>query len=146
MPTILVATDFSPTAALAVQEAIALAKAIGAEIELLHVHQVDATPIPPTLDIVTEIPRAEDVARAEQSLVEQSHVVRDAGVVCRTQSAFGAPAQEIVARAKAVAARYLVVGRHGHRPLTEVLLGSVSTRIVRHAPCPLLLVPSSSTT
>jgi len=35
----------------------------------------------------------------------------------------------------------VVVGAHGHRKLTEVLLGTTSQNVMRHAPCPVLVTP-----
>jgi nucleotide-binding universal stress UspA family protein len=49
------------------------------------------------------------------------------------------PVQALVRTARR--ARLLVVGTHGHAPLTGRLLGSTSQALALHAPCPLVVVP-----
>jgi nucleotide-binding universal stress UspA family protein len=144
--TILVASDFSDTAARALQEALHLARATGARLEIAHIHVVRTVPIPPTLDLVTLRPTPEEVARAEESLAQQTKLAKDAGVECSSYSSFGVPADELARRATEIGARYLVVGRHGHRAITEVLIGSVALRTIRLAACPVLVVPASDHT
>jgi nucleotide-binding universal stress UspA family protein len=51
----------------------------------------------------------------------------------------GRPALAIVAEATAIRADLIVTGSRGHGPFASVLLGSVSTEIVDHAPCPVLV-------
>jgi nucleotide-binding universal stress UspA family protein len=43
-------------------------------------------------------------------------------------------------------ARLLVVGNRGHSPLTELLLGSVSSYCVHHATCPVVVVKAAGRT
>jgi nucleotide-binding universal stress UspA family protein len=139
--TILAATDFSPTADHALDHAIELARAVGARIELMHVHTVQNVPMPPTLDVLTVTPRPEAVAEAEVALAARVERVQQAGVECSANSTFGAPADELVRRAREIGARWLAIGRHGHRAVTELLVGSVAMRVVRQAPCVVLVVP-----
>ena len=51
----------------------------------------------------------------------------------------GAAAAGIVEVANEVGAELVVVGTHGRTGLAHVLLGSVAERVVRHAPCPVLV-------
>jgi nucleotide-binding universal stress UspA family protein len=48
----------------------------------------------------------------------------------------------IVDLAKDAGTDVIVVGNRGQSPLTKFLLGSVASRLVQTAPCPLLMVPS----
>lgn len=52
----------------------------------------------------------------------------------------GEPAEEIVAAAKGLEADLVVVGRRNGNPLRRFLLGSVSAKVVRNAPCDVLVV------
>ena len=52
----------------------------------------------------------------------------------------GAPFYEILEYAKEANIDLIVMGTHGHTGLAHVLLGSVTAKIVRQAPCPVLTV------
>ena len=50
---------------------------------------------------------------------------------------------EIVSAAKGMDASLIVVATHGYTGLKHIYLGSVAERVVRHAHCPVLVVPSN---
>jgi universal stress protein A len=50
-------------------------------------------------------------------------------------------ADAILSLARARAANLLVMGTHGRRGFDHLMLGSVTERVLRHAPCPVLAVP-----
>ena len=52
----------------------------------------------------------------------------------------GSAAAEIVHAAKEMIADLIVISTHGHTGLKHVFLGSVAEHVVRHAPCPVLVV------
>jgi len=56
----------------------------------------------------------------------------------------GQPAVEIVRYASEHGADLVVLGTHGYGPVNRLLLGSVADRVVRQAPCPVLVVPPAS--
>jgi nucleotide-binding universal stress UspA family protein len=62
-------------------------------------------------------------------------------VVVETRYRHGDPAGTIVAIANAEGAGLISCGRAGHSFMQRLLVGSVSTAIVRHATCPVLVVP-----
>ncbi len=64
-----------------------------------------------------------------------------AGTLFARPGARGA-AWEICETAKAERADAIVVGSRGHGAWAGAVLGSVSQRVVHHAPCPVLIVPS----
>jgi nucleotide-binding universal stress UspA family protein len=45
-----------------------------------------------------------------------------------------------VETAKALKMDLIIIATHGHTGLAHVLLGSTTERVVRHAPCPVLVV------
>jgi nucleotide-binding universal stress UspA family protein len=57
-----------------------------------------------------------------------------------TQVLMGEPATELGLFAQEVGATVLVVGSRGRGPIKRAFLGSVSDHLVRHAPCPVLVV------
>ena len=57
----------------------------------------------------------------------------------------GPPAKEILAQAKALDADMIIVGSHGFGAVFRLLLGSVSEKVLKHATCPVLIVPPDRT-
>jgi nucleotide-binding universal stress UspA family protein len=53
----------------------------------------------------------------------------------------GQPYREIVRAAEDTHAQLIVMGSHGRTGLAHILLGSVAERVVRKAPCPVIVVP-----
>ena len=53
---------------------------------------------------------------------------------------FGSPGSRIVETAEQIGADLIVVGSHGYKQWERILLGSVSSSVVHHAPCSVLVV------
>ena len=140
--TILVPTDFSKSSASALTYAAAFAEKFGAEIHLLHVVQ----------DLALFIPEAVLVAPPPAPPVEQFTVAARAalervigglqrpGLTVHPQVAEGTPYEEIVRFARERDVDLIVIGTHGHTGLAHILLGGVTDKVVRRAPCPVLTV------
>ena len=136
---ILLATDFSAGSDVATQTAIELALNLGAELTLMHVFEIPVyvgmgTTFSP-VDILTPIRDAE-VASLEKALAH----VRER--IPKAQSRFddGNPTDRIVAAAGELPADLIVVGTHGRRGASHLLLGSVAERVVRLSPVPVLTI------
>lgn len=52
----------------------------------------------------------------------------------------GKPFEEIVGTAKALDADLIIISTHGHMGMTRVEIGSTAERVIRYAPCPVLVV------
>lgn len=137
---IIVATDFSETAEAATSYAIALAKELGAEVVLMHAYEVPTYAFPEGAVIQAELfDRLEHVSREALASVAAQHA--SSGVSLRTVLRNGVPFREICDAAREEGADLLVLGTHGRRGLSRLLLGSVAERVVRSAPCPVLTLP-----
>lgn len=135
---ILVPTDFSDTSRQALPIATEFAREFGAAITLVHV--VSAT-LPAELShigIVLEQHRLASEARRRLDRFRECELPADLPV--QTVVLEGGPSYEIARLAKEVAAGLIVTATHGHTGLKHVWLGSTAERIVRHAPCPVLVV------
>ena len=121
---LIVGTDFSATAAMAVSEARNLAEELGVALRLVHVR-----PIPPSRDWV---PSDEDLAWLEDASVTEADLTLRRGT----------PWVELVRVAKECKARLIVVGTHGRSGFQPVTLGSTAARLALLAPLPVLLVGS----
>jgi nucleotide-binding universal stress UspA family protein len=138
--TLLVAHDFSPDSDAALDRAIELAKALAADLHVVHVFQtpVEALspyeiPMPPSL-----IDEVQAAARRRLDVVAAQ--AREAGIEVGAHVRDGSPAAQIVSLAREVGADLIVMGTRGLTGLPHVLLGSVAERTVRIAPCPVLTV------
>lgn len=134
---ILVPTDFSEHSAKAIRYGAELAATFGGELHLLH--SVEATPI--MYGEGSGIP--ELLADREAAATKQLEAVKvDASGDCRVRRKVvkGHPFVEIVRYAKDNTIDLLVIGTHGRGAIAHMLLGSVAERVVRKAPCPVLVV------
>jgi len=139
---ILAATDFSEPSARAVEMAVGFARAFGATIELVHVAVEAAYVMPPPVDVaVLPIDMGKLLDEAAKSLEREEARVREAGVSVTSTTLVGRPDAEIVDHATKTGADVIVMGTHGRTGLGRVLLGSVAERVVKHARCPVLIVP-----
>ena len=133
---ILAPVDFSASSRGAVQYALALAQQYEAQLCLLHVikpYQADL------LVDTTESQRDVRVA-AHQSLAKLADATKKAWPHTGRELRRGHPVDTITALAKRTNADLIVMGTHGRSGVTRAILGSVAERVVRHAPCSVLVV------
>jgi universal stress protein A len=69
-----------------------------------------------------------------------AHRVHEAQVEVQTQISMGNPYEEIVKVAKAEAVELIVIATHGYTGFKHFFMGSTAERVVRIAPCPVLVV------
>lgn len=142
---IIVPTDFSTCAEGAWSLAQRLARAFGAELVVVHV--LVETPLyregPFTMERVKQV---YDAARkwAGDAIEGWAAKARAEGCLARAALRTGVPYQEIVALATDERADLIVIGTHGRGGVNRALLGSVTDRVVRLAPCPVLTVREPS--
>jgi nucleotide-binding universal stress UspA family protein len=136
------AVDFSEASRAAMREATELARRSDAGLELLHV-LLDPAPVAPGPDLTDQRPSFLDVASAELRSTLASWQGEAEHVLGRAVNATvlpGSPADEIVRFARERGPDLLVLGTHGRRGVERLLLGSVAERVVREAPCSVLVV------
>jgi nucleotide-binding universal stress UspA family protein len=133
---ILLATDLSAVSGDAATQAFDLARDLDAELLVLSV-------IDPASGRIAGRPGQRiDQLRAGREHSAQDFVTRgrDAGVRVTFLIWEGVPGEAIVEVATSEAVDLVVVGSHGRGAVGRVLIGSVSDHVVRHAPCPVLVV------
>ncbi|NOT53627.1 MAG: universal stress protein [Deltaproteobacteria bacterium] len=140
--TIVVPTDFSEYADHAFTWARGLATDHKAKIVLVHaVHPTTYYAFPEAV-YVTDFAKLEEeiVADAQKRLVDFMAKQAPASVTVETRVVVGEAVWEICQVATQEHADLIVMGSHGRTGLSHVLLGSVAERVVRHAPCPVMVV------
>jgi len=130
---ILAGIDFSDASRHVLALARDVARLVGARVQALHVvhdepvKQLEHFEVPEhvrgDVDAATV-----DLAALLEGCPEVPSLVR-----------VGVPHAEIVKMAREIEADVIAVGLHGHNPIEAALLGSTANRVLRHAPCPVLV-------
>jgi nucleotide-binding universal stress UspA family protein len=140
---ILFATDGSPSATEAQEQAFELAQRLEAPLLVVSVAHVTlpATGYPAYgySNIVAELTEAEH-HRVAALLASVAEAAEAEGVHCSTVAADGFPVEQICRKAAEFDTQLIVVGSHGWGAARRFLSGSVSTGLVHSAPCPVLVV------
>ncbi|PSQ42546.1 hypothetical protein BRD17_08615 [Halobacteriales archaeon SW_7_68_16] len=144
--TILVPTDGSDPAARAVREAVALAETTDGTVHALSVIDDDAVVGTAPDDYVGGLDEVYDAieGHSERAVERAADTCRDADLAVRTAVRTGTPDVEITEYADEIAADLIVMGTHGRRGLSRLLLGSTTERVVRTATRPVLTVRAGS--
>ena len=141
---IMVATDFTAASTPAFRRALELAKGDGAELIVAHAYAppnvTQAEAVAP--GVYEEWERNLRTATEKQldGLVEDA---RKTGTRARAVAVAGAPEEAIAEAAKRNRADLLVMGTHGRKGVSRFFLGSVASRVISTAPCPVMTVRSA---
>lgn len=140
---VLVSTDFSELGDSALPYAFRLARDIGASVMLVHV--LEAHPLPnPLYAHYYPTPTPEQLAQAEARAQEalRARIPDEFRRSNRAEIllAHGSPALEILRIAGEKRLDLIVIASHGRTGLRRLVLGSVAERVLRDAPCPVLVV------
>jgi nucleotide-binding universal stress UspA family protein len=140
---IVVGTDGSDTATKAVRQAVELARATGATVELVSAYE----PVPAQRlreerrdapeDLQWAISPREDV---DATLERAAALAHEAGVEVSLYPRQGDPADAILDVAEEREADLIVVGNKGMTGAKRFLLGSVPNKVSHHAPCSVLII------
>jgi len=123
---ILIAVDNQPMSFRAAEFGSELGRSLGGEIALINVNNA-----------------AVEYGRAEQESKRLLSSFRDRLLLPPSAHDFvqtGIPAPIIVSKAKEWSADLIVIASHGRSGVPRTLLGSVAEEVIRHAPCPVLVV------
>jgi universal stress protein A len=138
---ILVPIDFSEYSKNALKYAIPFARQFGAAIDLLYV--VEPTIYPADFSFgQIGFPNVEEELRTRGALELTALVRREIGnrVKARTAVRTGKPFYEIHQYALDEHIDLIIIATHGHSGVEHILFGSTAEKVVRKAPCPVLVV------
>jgi nucleotide-binding universal stress UspA family protein len=149
---VLIALDYNPTAQKVAEVGFSIAKAMNAEITLLHVvsdpvyySSTEYSPImgftgfmetnPIQLDSIDGLKQA-----ALLFLDRSRHHLGDKTI--RTLIREGDFAESILKAAKEIHANFIILGSHSRKWLENIVMGSVTEKVLHHTSIPLIIIPT----
>lgn len=138
--TILVPTDFGEGSEVAISYASELARALDAELILLHAFEIPMVGFPDGTLVATAELAARVLQGAQAGLDDAVRSHQALGVPIRGIVKQGETWRTIIDTAAEIGAGMIVMGTHGRRGLPRALLGSVAEKVVRTSSCPVLTV------
>jgi universal stress protein A len=132
-PVIVCAVDLGDPQERPTLVACELSDKLGATLHLLHVEMAPSGSLSP-----------ERREKLEGELANYARTWPSQPPSLTTAIAAGDASHEITVYAKGVQADYVVMGTHGRSGLARAIIGSVAESVLRHAPCPVVVVPLPS--
>ena len=152
MKRVLIALDYDPTAQKVAEMGYTLAKTLGAEVTLLHViadatyySSLEYSPITGFMGFdasdISHLIESDGLKNASQHYLDKSkkHLGDD---TIKTLVKEGDFADAILKTAKDLHADIIVMGSHSRRWLEEILIGSVTEKVLHHTSIPLFIIPT----
>jgi nucleotide-binding universal stress UspA family protein len=139
---ILVATDFGDAAARALAHGCELARTFGSRLFLVHVVEDISVHFGAPEYAATIGKLQSDLEESARDQIKELLARQDVGALDAEAAVLtlGAPASAIVSFARDKAADLIVMGTHGRGKIASILIGSVAEKVLRTAPCPVLVV------
>jgi universal stress protein A len=141
---ILVPVDFSDCSKHALAVAIDIAEKFDAQLEIFHTYE------PPYYvgDVLVQIPDKpamsvhDYIRNSAQRLLDELLQATPSldGVRSVSTLAAGVPADAIIEKVREGSYDLVIMGTHGRRGLSHLLMGSVAERVIRQASCPVMVV------
>jgi nucleotide-binding universal stress UspA family protein len=143
MKTIVALVDFSDVATNVLKQVQAIAVAFNSHVNVLHgipmIHTVvDVGLASPT---ISQKPTPEQVQADFDRLQRLTELLRTCGVGVNLKQFHDASVESVVQEALKLEADLIVVGSHHHSAFYSLLIGSVTSDILKRAKCPVLVVP-----
>lgn len=132
---VLVATDGSTNSAAGVQHAVAVAKEHGSVLAAVSVVHADEEMIALAPEHIQHL-----AEQARTILQEVTDLGSAEGVSVETFVREGEPHEQITGVAREIGASLVVMGTHGRKGLSRLLMGSVTERTIGYAECPVLII------
>ncbi|KUG02416.1 universal stress protein uspa [hydrocarbon metagenome] len=140
---ILVPVDGSAFSINAARRAVVIAQKHGSKITLLHVinhSQLFSMGPPQSLPVITDVMIDGFRSGAEKILADALDTISPTPVEVETELEWGTPSQVIIAKAQEGFCDLIVMGSRGLGTVSGLLLGSVSDRVAKLAPCPVMII------
>ena len=149
---VLIALDYNPTAQKVAEEGFSLAKAMNAEVILLHIISdpvyYSSTEYSPIMGytgnmeaVQLQLDGEDELKKASQNFLDKSKLhLGDESI--QTLVKQGETAESILKTAKKIHADIIVIGSHSQRWLENIVMGSVAETVLHHTSIPLFIGPT----
>lgn len=153
MKKVLIALDYNPTAQKVAEDGFSMAKAMNAEITLLHVIEDPVYYSSPGYSPIMgfngfvetgqfQLYSVDALEKATLHFLDKSrHHLGDKTI--KTMVVKGECAESILKTAKDLNADIIVMGSHSRRWLDGILMGSITENVLHHTSLPLFIIPTS---
>jgi nucleotide-binding universal stress UspA family protein len=131
--------DFSACSRKALQYAVSFASQFSAEIMLLHVVQPPIYSEAVVVAVTAVFNETTIREAAAEELSEWRNKVASSATL-KTNVRTGVPYHEIVRAAEETNTDLIVIGTEGRSGMSRMFIGSTAERVVRHAPCPVMVI------
>lgn len=143
MEKIIVAVDLSDVATVALDHTISYALAFKSRVRILHVE----VPVPTYIgnEIVQPViptDNEEEIERIRKDLSAMVDYLTSKGVEADYELVKGPIVESIIEKVAGFNADMIILGAHNHGFLYRAFIGSVCSGVVKHSPCPVLIIPS----
>lgn len=143
MKTIVALVDFSDITFKVLKQAHTFAKAFNSEVIILHVAVnepviVDIGIVSPT---ILQTPSPESMREQLAKLMEMRDSLQKFGVRATIQQLTDESVEDVLAASKKLGADLIILGSHHHGAIYNLLIGSFTADVLKHAHCPVLVVP-----
>lgn len=134
----MVPIDFSAPCEKALQYALVLARHFGSQVILVHVIRKTS----PATRLLIDQPKLQNRLQQEAERLLKNFIKKHIKVKVNLNTVIkkGVPFDEIVKTANRYKVDALVTATHGYSGLKHIAIGSTAERVVRYAPCPVLVV------
>jgi nucleotide-binding universal stress UspA family protein len=143
MDKIIVAVDLSDVATVALNHTVSFANAFKCHVRILHVE----VPVPTYIgnEIVQPVlpsDNEEEIDRIKKDLTAMVDHLRQHGVEADYELIKGPIVESIIEKSAEYNADMIILGAHNHGFLYRAFIGSVCSGVIKHSPCPVLIIPS----
>jgi len=138
---IVVCTDFSDSAAVAMYHAAGLAERMKSQLHMVHISEADVAVTVPT-DLGLNVPPQFQEAQQARERMERLKTMIGSHVDVVVHLRIGRPIHELLTVIREIQPEMVVLGSHGRSPVMQLLLGSVSKELMQHSAVPVLIVPA----
>ncbi len=144
MKTIVALVDLSDLTFKVLKQAHTLATAFHSEVIILHVQ--GKVPVVVDVGIASPVIMEEPTITVAQEQAEQLTEIRESlakfGVRASIVQLVDPKVESVLAETKRLNADLIILGSHHHSTIYHMLVGSVASDVLKHAHCPVLVVPS----